>query len=152
MPMNENQLGDLPDDIGTDHNQLIDVPGGVPVGVDPVRSQAPGQKRIMVPGWMQAALNALVPHLFGSVRFTARPFVVGTDSIELSGGKPSRRYLLIQNLSPVGSLFLNFDNEASATNGVILIANAAYEPFRVPKNSINVAGSVAGINGFIIEG
>lgn len=143
-------FGDLPDDIGTDHNQLVDVVDKR-VSIDPVPGQRPAQKRVVVPGWAKWLLNIITPHLFGSLNYTSRTLVIGTDSEQLSPGHERRRYLFIQNLS-IGSLYINFDNQAGVNQGILLTAGAAYEPFRVPRNAIYIAGSAADLPLIFIEG
>lgn len=147
----QDSLGDLPNDIGTDHNQLLDVPGAMPAGTTPAPGQARQKQVAAVPGAIRWAVNAIIPFLLPSLRFTGRPFNVGTESIELSGQKTVRRYLFIQN-SSAGIMYINFDNEAGVNTGIKLTAGASYEPFRVPKNSINVIGDAAGLVGFLVEG
>ena len=148
MSGDELNLGDLPDDIGTDHNQLIDVPPGV------VTTALPGQRKkrpVQVPAWSRWLAGILVPNLFPALRFTGRPFSTQSDSFELSSGKSTRRYLLIQNNS-IGTLYLNFDNDASASNGVKIPPGGYYEPLRVPQNSLYIIGDSAGLVGFLVEG
>lgn len=145
------QLGDLPDDIGSDHNQLIDVPGMKPVSTEPVPSQAKKRIPVSVPGWVRWLANILIPNLLPSLQFVVKTTIVGVNSRQVSNGKSSRRYLIIQNNSP-GNIFINFDQEADPLRSIIVVPGGYYEPFRVPQNAIYISAALASSTVVIIEG
>lgn len=140
-------LGDLPDDIGTDHNQLIDVPAHLQVDLEPPRRK----RRIPVPAWVVWLARALIPQMLPALNFIGRKFTIGTQSDELLGSNSGRRSLLIQNNSGA-SMYVNFDNDAAPGSGVKIPPGGNYEPLRVPMNSIHLAGDTAGLTGFLVEG
>jgi len=141
-------LGDLPDDIGSDHNQLIDAPENV-VSTTPAGKRK--KRSVSVPVWVRWLAEALIPNLSPALNFTARPFSTKAESFELLTGKSNRRYFVIQNNS-AGNIYINFDQDASSVQGIKIVPGGSYEPLRVPKNSVYVIGDTAGLIGFLIEG
>jgi len=141
-------LGDLPDDIGSDHNQLIDAPANV-VSTTPAGKRK--KRTVSVPIWVRWLAEALIPNLSPALNFIARPFSTEADSFELAIAKKNRRYFLIQNNS-AANIYINFDQDASKNQGIKIVPGGAYEPLRVPKNSVYVIGDTAGLLGFLVEG
>ena len=144
------QLGDLPDDIGTDHNQLIDVARG-DVSTRPTPGETKPRPKIQVPVWVKWLADRLIPNLLPSLQLSVKTVVIGVVTQQVSQGNPSRRYLLIQNNS-LGNIFINFDQDAAAGRSVIVVPGGYYEPYRVPKNSIHVSAALASSTVVIVEG
>jgi len=142
MTHRRDQLGDLPQDIGSDHQQLF----------SPQTGEA-GQERggSGVPGWARWLAGVLVPNLFPALKFSVRPFIAGVESVELVGGKKTRRYLLIQNNS-TADLYVNFGQDAVPISSIKIAAGGYYEPYRVPVNAIYVQASAANASCVLVEG
>lgn len=145
MSRNRNTVGDLPHDTGTDHRQIVE-PHNLP-GVSEAQGKGSG-----LPGWVRWLAGVLLPNMFGPVMLSNRPFVIGPDSIELSGENKNRRYLLIQNNS-ASDFYVSFGVESSANRSIIIKANGGYyEPIRVPTNAIYINAASSGAAGILVEG
>lgn len=145
-------LGDLPADLGTDHGQrveTIDQDGRYREKAAPPPER--GRQSNQPPGWVRWLAGALVPNLLPALRFSVRPFLAELRSIELSGNKPARRYLLVQNNSP-SEMYLNIGSDAGPGTSLVIAAGGYYEPFRVPAGSIHIAAASGASAGILIEG
>jgi hypothetical protein len=67
-----------------------------------------------------------------------------------SGVEPNRSYLLIQNTSATGNLFVGFG--VPATQGIVIPPLGAYEPLIPPTNAINLRPDTAGVTFTVIRG
>lgn len=101
----------------------------------------------------------LIPEWVNNYTASNFPFIIGTDSEIIIPANPMRTYVLIQNKDAVSDMFVNFGNNATTFNGVIIIPRGNYEligganggPF-CPSNSVHVLGAAAAMNGVIVEG
>lgn len=75
---------------------------------------------------------------------------VGATDVVLSDDSVQRRYLLIQNNGP-GNLFLNFGEEASASNGLKIESGKAYEPAIIPEDTIHGYADQANTSVVVVE-
>lgn len=83
--------------------------------------------------------------------FMNTPFIAGLTSIQILQANLNRVYLLVQNNS-TANMYIVFNNNANLFNGLIIAAGGNYEPYVAPFSGIYVIGTVAGLNGVIIEG
>ena len=63
-----------------------------------------------------------------------------------------RKFLLIQNKSGAGTIFIGFGYQPTAGNGLVLPAGVAYEPYSYPTNEIWVASNGPAVEGLMIYG
>lgn len=87
------------------------------------------------------------------------PFVIGIASEQIIPANPLRSYVLIQNKNAASDMFINFGSAANAFNGIIIVPRGNYELIGgavggsyCPRDSINILGAVAGMQGVITEG
>lgn len=94
-------------------------------------------------------------------KFTASnyPFVIGVTSEIIVPANPRRAYVLVQNKSATDDMFINFGQKATTFNGVIIIPRGNYEFVGgsfggafCPADSVWLLGTVAGMNGVLVEG
>lgn len=84
-------------------------------------------------------------------RFMAIPFTIGVQPFVIVPSQPSRYYFFIVNNSAANRIFVGFDIDPNANNGVVLEANLGfYEPWIVPTNEIRVAAAAAATSGLCI--
>lgn len=129
-------------DLAADPFHNVELPGSVPP------SEALPTEIALPPG-----LNERVTRRTGIAtgRFQAYPFLGQAASQLLVPEQPDRFYLIVINNSAAVRLFLGFDYEPTATNGVILEINLGfYEPWVVPTNAINVAAGGANAPGICL--
>ncbi len=80
------------------------------------------------------------------------PFSVGLEPLKLQDFL-LRKFLLIQNIDPVGTLYFGFGWIPTSNNALVLPPGTGYEPYRYPTNEIYVLSSVVGPTlGFLIYG
>lgn len=113
------------------------------------------ERASMPPGMLAADAGAQATAQFGTNRRTGRfmpvPFNVGVAPVLLIPEQPGRYYFFALNTSAVNRLFLGFDYEPNANNGVVLEINLGfYEPYTVPTNGVYVAAAGAGTTGVLI--
>ena len=109
----------------------------------------PVNPAIMADPGLLDRLNNQLPRRAG--RFMPTPFTVGVAAQLLIPEQPGRFYLFILNTSGANRLFVGFDYEPTATNGVTLEVNLGfYEPWIIPTNTIFIAGAGAGTTGLAI--
>lgn len=63
-----------------------------------------------------------------------------------------RKFLLIQNKSAIGTLYVGFGYVPTPSNSLVLPAGVGYEPFAYPVNEIFVASDIDGVEGLLIYG
>ena len=115
------------------------------------RERRPGPK--IDPG------SGLIPEWINYYRASNFPFVIGIVSEPIIPANPLRAYVLIQNKNAASDMFVNFGNDATAFNGIIIIPRGNYEFIGganggsfSPSDSIHVLGAAAGMEGVIVEG
>lgn len=116
-------------------------------------------RREMQPGPTIKPETGLIPEWINYYKASNFPFVIGVVSQQIIPANPLRAYVLIQNKSVASDMFINFGNDATTFNGIVIIPRGNYEfigganggPFS-PSDSIHVLGAVAGMNGVIVEG
>lgn len=131
-------LGDLPDTALMERGEYGE---RLPYGVPPSSNQlAPtGQGETMAPmAWNQSNWQTI-------------PFTVGTEPVRIQEFL-LRKFLLIQNTSALGSLFIGFGFQPNATNSLVLGPGLGYEPFVYPINEIWMVSDQANTTGFLIYG
>lgn len=91
----------------------------------------------------QVIVSANAPAQDGSITNTAR--TVTNASAQLLAANTARRYLMVQNKSTTGTIFLNFGAGAATTaNGIRLGPGAVWEwDFNVPTKAIQAIGDIA---------
>ena len=132
-------LGDLPETALRERGEYRALP---PVGLPP-----PGSDFIPSnPGsTAQAILNDRQSN------WQSIPFSVGTDVIKLQDFL-LRKFLVLQNLSATGTIFVGFGWTPTAANALTLAPGVGYEPFSYPTNEIYVVASLAATAGLLIYG
>lgn len=84
-------------------------------------------------------------------KFYPIPFVAQVAAQQIVPEQPGRYYCFILNNSAANRLFVGFDYEPTATNGVVLEVNLGfYEPWIVPTNAIYIAAAAANTAGICI--
>lgn len=68
---------------------------------------------------------------------------VTNASASLLAANAVRKYLLIQNKDPSGSIYVNFGAAATVANGVLIGPGGSYEPSVIPTQQIFAIGSLA---------
>ena len=138
VPQVRNGLGELPQTPLNENGALsVNAPfGRPPIGGQSAPTQQPGQMRVL--GENQSVWQFIT-------------FTVGTEPIRIQEDT-YRKFLLLQNKSAAGSLYIGFGYVPNLGNGLVLPAGVGYEPFTYPINEIWVAGSVAGVTGLLIFG
>jgi hypothetical protein len=117
------------------------------------------QRLDRAPGPLHDPGTGLIPEWVNNYTATLFPFVIGLASQIIIPSNPLRTYVLIQNKDAVNDMFINFGNDATTFNGIIIIPRGNYEligganggPF-CPSDSVHVLGAAAGMNGVIVEG
>ena len=116
-------------------------------------------KRERRPGPEISPGAGLIPEWINYYRASNFPFVIGLASEQIIPANPLRAYVLIQNKSAVSNMLVNFGNDVTAFNGIIIIPLGNYEFIGgatggsfSPSDSIHVLGAAAGLNGVIVEG
>ena len=135
-------LGDLPPDLSRERRESpLKPPEYMPsgVGVPHAGAMAPTTNRQLV----ETAQNQ---SNWQSLNFTAGLAVVKIQDFLL------RKFLLIQNRSTSGTIYIGFGWAPTPDNGLILPAGVSYEPYTYPTNEIYVLGSIADISGLLIFG
>ena len=101
----------------------------------------------------------LIPEWVNRYKQSNFPFVIGVASEQIIPSNPLRVYVLIQNKNAASDMFINFGNDATPFNGIIIVPRGNYEligganggPY-CPSDSIHVLGAVAAMNGVVTEG
>ena len=106
----------------------------------PGNQQAPSQ----TPGQFQALLDNQSVWQAITFNSTIAPSIIQTFL--------SRKFLLIQNKSPVGTLYIGFGYEPTEANALVLPAGIGYEPFVYPVNEIWGASDIDNVAGLMIYG
>lgn len=111
-----------------------------------------GNARIFSPG------RAHVGDFVNRYNISVFPFTVGVAGSRVLPGNPSRTYLLIQNIS-AANIFVNFGQNASATNGIRIIAGGNYEQIGgaqgggfVSPQDVYITGAAASLSVIVAEG
>lgn len=78
-------------------------------------------------------------------------FSVGAEPIKIQDFL-YRKFLLIQNKSGAGTLFVGFGYAPNAGNGLVLPSGVGYEPYTYPVNEIYVASDGPIVDGLLIYG
>jgi hypothetical protein len=63
-----------------------------------------------------------------------------------------RKFFLIQNKALVGTMYVGIGWTPTLANGLLLLPQTGYEPFRYPTNEIYVSASQDGVQGLLIYG
>lgn len=131
-------MGELPSTALNENGALAVTPpyGRPPVGGASAPTQIPGQAIRL--GDNQSTWQYIT-------------FVAGTEPIKIQDST-YRKFMLIQNKSAAGSIYVGFGYQPNSGNGLVLPAGVGYEPFAYPINEIWVSGSVDGISGLLIFG
>lgn len=79
------------------------------------------------------------------------PITAGLNVIKLQE-YTLRKFMLIQNLDAVGTLFFGFGWSPSLNFSLRIGPGEGYEPFAYPTNEIYVLGSAASVSGVLIVG
>jgi hypothetical protein len=137
-------LGDLPRDISRERGEYpltppISRPGPAGANIPPAGAFAP-----MPNGAMQQTGANQSNWQF--LNFEAGLSVIKIQDYLL------RKFLLIQNRSTTGTIYVGFGWAPTPLNGLVLHAGVSYEPYTYPTNEIYVLGSVAGVSGLLIFG
>jgi hypothetical protein len=82
--------------------------------------------------------------------FNTNNLVVTDKSQLVAQDNPSRSYLVIQNQG-IGSIFVNFGQQAGQNIGIEISAGGFYEPVSIPVNSIYMWSSTS-VNVYFSEG
>lgn len=137
-----NGLGDLP----RDHSRLRNEaelrpavnlpPSGNSTAYNPVTPDGGGQ--VMV-GENQSS--------WGSISFT----VSDVEAVKIQDFL-LRKFMLIQNNSALGTLFVGFGWIPTPTNSLVLEPGTGFEPFRYPINDIWVLASAPNTDGILVFG
>lgn len=133
-------LGELPETALQERGELgISPPFGLPPQANDTIPSGPGEAPGAVIGENQSNWQSI-------------PFSCGLEPIRLQEFL-LRKFLLIQNIDPVGTLYFGFGWIPSVNNALILPPGTGYEPYRYPTNEIFVVSSVVGPTlGFLIYG
>lgn len=75
---------------------------------------------------------------------TATPFLLQSFTY--------RKFLLLQNKSGAGTIFIGFGYEPNAGNGLVLPPGVGYEPYNYPVNEIYVSSDGPAVDGLLIFG
>lgn len=137
-------LGDLPRDIALERGELPLNP--------PISRPAPSGAFVPQAGSLAPTAGGTMQQTgdnqssWQSLNFTAGLTVIKIQDYLL------RKFLLIQNRSNTGTMYIGFGWSPTPENGLILPAGVSYEPYTYPTNEIYVLGSVANISGLLIFG
>jgi hypothetical protein len=83
--------------------------------------------------------------------FAPFPFLAQIAAAQIIPAQPGRFYFFICNNNAANRIFVGFDYEPNALNGVILEVNLGfYEPWIVPTNGIFIAAAGANTAGIAI--
>lgn len=135
-------LGDLPPEHAglrneRDIRQAINIPPpGNAAGYNPITPDGGGQ---MMVGENQSS--------WGSISFT----VSDVEAIKIQDFL-LRKFMLIQNNSAMGTLFVGFGWIPTANNSMVLEPGTGFEPYRYPINDIWVLASAPNTDGILIFG
>ncbi len=139
VPTTRRGLGELPETALQERGELgVSPPFGLPPQASEGIPTIPGQAPSASSGENQSNWQSI-------------PFNVGTEVIVLQSFL-IRKFLLIQNIDPAGTLYFGFGWVPSENNALVLPPGTGYEPYRYPTNEIYVVSSVAGTLGFLIYG
>lgn len=100
-------------------------------------------------GINQAFADEVIRSLQRQARFVPINFAA-TTAATLLQSQQKRRYLIIQNTSATGILYLGFGYSPTSTTGLIIQAGGYYEPFQIPDNDIFMLGSIASVTGVML--
>ena len=136
------RLGDLPRDFGRERGEYpLTPPDSRPAGAG---VPAAGS---MVP----TASGTLASAAYNQSNWQSLNFTAGLSVIKIQDYL-LRKFLLIQNRSTSGTIYIGFGWSPTPENGLVLPAGISYEPYTYPTNEIYVLGSVADISGLLIFG
>lgn len=129
----------------------LDLPAVPSANRDLGRSIPPGTELRLpdLPGAYQDRFRERTGRING--RFRAIPFNAGVANILIDAADPFRYYLIAINNSAAARIFLGFDYEPNANNGVVLEINLGfYEPWVCPTNAINAVAAGANTPGILL--
>ena len=69
----------------------------------------------------------LIPEWINNYKQSNFPFVIGVASEQIIPANPLRVYVLIQNKNAASDMFINFGNDATTFNGIIIVPRGNYE-------------------------
>ena len=133
-----NGLGELPN-VPLSPGGALNVPPALnrpPPGNNAAPTQQPGEFRVL--GDNQSVWQAIT--------FTS------TIASQIVQTQTFRKFLLIQNKSAVGTMYIGFGYEPTENNALILPAGVGYEPYAYPVNEIYIASDIDGVQGLLIYG
>lgn len=140
-------MGELPEDLMSERLMRDPI-------FSPRVAYLPGKGAVIVPPNNAGTGGTISPRYKSSVI----PFVAQLASTKVINGNPLRAYLLVQNNSG-SSIFVNFGADASATNGIQVVAagNLIFEGGNdggsfVPQEDVYILGAAAGLACVVMEG
>lgn len=138
IPPARNGLGELPSTPLNENGAMAVQPpyGRPPIGNLSAPSQVPGEMRQV--GESQSS--------WAAITFFAK---VAPTKIQ---DYTYRKFLVIQNKSAAGTLFVGFGWEPNESNGLVLPPGVGYEPFSYPTNEIYVTSDGPTVSGLMIYG
>lgn len=131
-------MGDLPEQLAQERNDGNLPPP--PLGLPPNGGAQ---------GVTQQRGNA--PVSFDQSQWGFVTFRVGTEPLKIQDYM-LRKFLLIQNKSLTGTIYVGFGYIPTALNALELLPQIGYEPFRYPTNEIYVVGTEPDIEGLLLFG
>lgn len=135
-------LGELNSNLSDERGEIVRPPSNLPPNANQVAPVSPGSN----PGGPQMQQVGNDQSNWAVVNFT-----IGMTAVKI---QPAlfRKFLVLQNKDPVGTMFFGFGWVPTPANGLELPPGTGYEPFRYPTNDIYVIGSQNGMNGLLIYG
>ncbi len=105
----------------------------------------PNTVQVFDPQMLNVFTSTMERHLSALRRqatFLSQPFTTDPTKSILLRERENRTYFLIQNTG-ANSMFIGFDFQPTATNGLNLVAGAFAEPYQVPTNDIWLSCTLA---------
>jgi hypothetical protein len=135
--LNQGRLGDLPRELAAERNESDPLP---PMGLPPM-------------GGSQGRTGSgqSLPTVFDQSSWGYLTFIADIEPKKIQDFT-LRKFFLIQNKALVGSMFVGVGYIPTADNGLLLLPQTGYEPFRYPTNEIYVSASQDGVLGLLIYG
>jgi len=131
------RLGDLPQQLADERGEGSIPP---PLGIAP-QGGAYGRE----------GNGGQAPVVFDQSQWSYITFVANIQP-SLVQNSTLRKFLLIQNKNLTGTMYLGFGYQPTQINGLNLLPQTGYEPFRYPTNEIYVSASEDGVIGLLIYG
>lgn len=135
-------MGELPQGLSEERGETW--PPNAPVGFPPLGSE-------YVPTSSPVGGSVDTSRIGNASLWQVISFNAGTSPQKVQD-VTARKYLLIQNKSTTGVLYVGFGYVPNENNGIVLLPGGFFEPLSYPVNEIWVIADMRNTNGILIYG